>query len=357
MRLLLLNQYGPGTGAPTGRILGELAAGLRGCGHEVILRTIDASYGGERRGRHRLLHEILAHARLAWQSLALQRIDVVISLTSPACLAVTAAVLARWHRAAHFHWAMDLYPELGVELKEIPAGAVSRLLGDLMGRAYRDAKRVVALDEDMRAYLLRRYRVEASVIEPFPPNVKWPEKTERLPGPKRWVYSGNLGRAHEIEALLKVQQLLESQGADAELVLRGQGAQWASSQQAAEALRLRCVRWETPVSEAELGASLRQADVLVVTRKPSLVGLLLPSKLLLAELSGRPILWVGDTESHTAWRLRKAGHGVFSGNEPEAIATWLNATFAKDEVRPSHDPATMRDHGVAAWSILLRDLP
>ena len=52
-------------------------------------------------------------------------------------------------------------------------------------------------------------------------------------------------------------------------------------------------------------------------------GLLLPSKLMLAELSGRPILWIGDTDGFTALRLRKAGHGVFASDQIEPIAEWL----------------------------------
>jgi hypothetical protein len=355
MRVLLLNQYGPKTDAPTGRILGELADGLRAQGHDVLFKTVDSTYGGPR--RFRLLHEILAHSRLAWSSAILTKVDAVISFTSPACLIVTAALIARRHRAAHFHWAMDLYPELGVALKELPDGRIARLLANLVSRAYRNATCVVALDDDMRDHLRRRYGVEAQVVEPFPPEVDWPAAPEPRDGMKRWLYSGNLGRAHEIDALLRVQQRLEANGADAELVLRGQGAQWHSSQRAANELKLRRVRWEPPVRASLLGESLLRADVLVVTRKASLVGFLLPSKLLLAELSGRPILWIGDTASHTAWRLRKEGHGVFGEANPEAIAEWLMQIFSQSQTRAPQATSGMRGNCLVAWSTLLRAVP
>ena len=174
MRLLLLNQYGPTSGAPTGRILSELGYGLRERGHDVVFLTTDSSYGKPRRGLGRIIHEVLAHAILSWRSLWCRKVDAVISLTSPACLAVTAAVVARLHRAKHFHWAMDLYPDVGVRLGELKRGALTRVLTLLMRRAYQAADRVVTLDEDMREYLQKTYGVDSSVMEPFPPEVSWP---------------------------------------------------------------------------------------------------------------------------------------------------------------------------------------
>jgi hypothetical protein len=210
MRLLLLNQYGPGSGAPTGRILGELAEGLQQLGHVVTLLDVDSAYGKSRRGLQRIVHEIKAHVLLTCRSVGLRQIDAVLTLSSPACLAVTGAFIARLLRAKHFHWAMDLYPEAGIRLGELREGALTRFLADLMRRAYRNAEQVVVLDEDMREHLRRTYGVESAILEPFPPEVAWIEP-ERAPGePKRWLYSGNLGRAHEIDVLLQVQKQLEA---------------------------------------------------------------------------------------------------------------------------------------------------
>jgi hypothetical protein len=358
MRLLLLNQYGPDSGAPTGRILGELGSGLQGLGHEIIFLDVDSSYGKSCRGKARILHEIGAHAKLAGRSLLRGRVDAVLSLTSPACLAVTGGFIARALGAKHFHWAMDLYPEAGIRLGELKEGAVTRLLTRSMRRAYRTAHRVVVLDEDMRDHLRREYGVDSAILEPFPPEVTWPSPTDRISGsPKRWLYSGNLGRAHEIDVLLQAQKKLEESGAQAELVLQGQGAQFAASQEAARTLGLRGVQWRPPAPAEKLGASLLEADALVVTRKPAMKGLLLPSKLMLAELSGRPILWIGDTDGFTAARLKKAGHGVFASNEIEPIAAWLREKLAPNAPPPAAPRAssTMREQVIATWDALLRE--
>jgi hypothetical protein len=357
MRLLLLNQYGPASGAPTGRILSELGLGLQRLGHEIVFLDADSSYGQARRGMTRIIHELRVHGFLLARGLVCKPVDAVLSLTSPACLAVTAGAIAKMHRARHFHWAMDLYPEVGVCLGEIGEGALSRLLTRLMLHAYEHVERLVALDEDMRDFLQRSYGVDAAVIEPFAPEVEW-TPPEPSPGkPTRWLYSGNLGRAHEIDVLLQVQKKLEERGVDAELVLQGQGAQFAPSQEAAQALELQRVQWRPPAAPEMLGKSLLEADALVVTRKAGLKGLLLPSKLMLAELSGRPILWIGDTDGFTALRLKKAGHGVFAAEEIEPMADWLEQALANESAAVTAPRATgaFRKHCITTWNALLHE--
>jgi hypothetical protein len=357
MRLLLLNQFGPDSGAPTGRILGELGFELERRGHTVQLLTTDSGYGQPRRGIRRLIEEGLSHLRLLGRSLRASKADAVISFTSPACLAVTAGVIAKIHRARHFHWAMDLYPDVGVKLGELKDGLPVRFFGFLMRRAYQSADRVIALDEDMRDYLQKFYRVDSAVIEPFPPEITWPPEVTKSTGTGRWLYSGNFGRAHEIQILLQIQKKLEDEEVSAELILQGQGPQFLASQEAARNLGLRQVQWRAPVPLEKLGESLLQSDVLVVTRKAELKGLLLPSKLLLAELSGRAILWIGDTDGKTATRLSREGrHGVFTTSDLESIASWLRAVFTRTSPEFETKPRATSDVRLRAadqWQALL----
>jgi putative colanic acid biosynthesis glycosyltransferase WcaI len=361
MRLLLLNQYGLASGAPTGRILAELGSGLREHGHEIIFLNSDSTYGKSRRGFGRIIHEARAHLILLWRSLWCRKVDAVISLTSPACLAVTAGVAAKIHRAKHFHWVMDLYPDVGVRLGELKNGVLSRFLARLMRRAYQEADRVVVLDEDMREHLQNSYGVDSSVMEPFPPEVVWPAlENNHRPAPKtarRWLYSGNFGRAHEIEVLLQIQKRLEDRRIAAELILQGQGAQFSSSRSAAGLLELRQVQWRPPASQESLGESLFQSDVLVVTRKAEMKGLLLPSKLMLAELSGKAILWIGDTDGKTAQRLKKEGrHGVFAMTDVDPMAAWLQHVFEQTSSGQVVEPKAtraVREESVCRWEALL----
>jgi hypothetical protein len=357
MRFLLLNQFGPDSGAPTGRILAQLGSELEKRGHAVHLLATDSGYGKPRRGIRRLLEEGRSHLLLLGRSLFCPKADAVISLTSPACLAVTAGIIARIHRARHFHWAMDLYPDVGEKLGELPKGFPVGLCSFLMRRAYQSADQVVVLDEDMREYLQKVYGVDSGVIEPFPPEIAWPASVKNSNATKQWLYSGNFGRAHEIQILLQIQKKLEDDGIPAELILQGQGPQFLSSQDAAHNLGLRQVQWRAPVALEKLGESLLQSDVLVVTRKAELKGLLLPSKLMLAELSGRSILWIGDTDGKTALRLFREGrHGVFTITDAHVIARWLTTLFTRAaspmEIKP-RSTSLARQQAAERWQALL----
>ncbi len=352
-----MNQFGPDSGAPTGRILAELGSELEKRGHTVQLLVTDSGYGKPRKGIRRLMEEGFSHIRLLGRSLLCAKADAVISLTSPACLAVTAGIIAKIHRARHFHWAMDLYPDVGVKLGELRQGLPVRLFSFLMRRAYQSADRVISLDEDMRDYLQKIYHVDSTVIEPFPPQIAWPASTNHANGARRWLYSGNFGRAHEIEILLQIQKKLEDDALPAELILQGQGPQFLASQDAARSLGLRQIQWRAPVSLEKLGESLLQSEVLVVTRKAELKGLLLPSKLMLAELSGRAILWIGDTDGKTATRLSQEGrHGVFTTADVESIASWLKSLFARNSFGMEINPkptGVVRQQAADQWQAVL----
>jgi hypothetical protein len=158
--------------------------------------------------------------------------------------------------------------------------------------------------------------------------------------------------------LLQIQKKLEDRRIHAALVLQGQGPQFLSSRDAAANLGLKQVQWHEPVPLEKLGESLMQSDVLVVTRKVDLKGLLLPSKLVLAELSGKSILWIGDTDGKTAQRLsRNERHGVFAIEDVELITRWLQRQFEQDSPSQTCKPiptSEMRQQAVDQWESLLR---
>ncbi len=349
MQFLFLNQYGPPDPVPTARLLGELAGHLRAQGHEVeILSQTQSYHGRPARGGSRLRRELaalFAILRAGWSGKR-ARPDVVLALSSPPGLLVIAALLARRHRARLAHWAMDLYPELALALGETGPNAIYHGLQRAMRWAYRRCALVIALDGDMQAYLQRTYGIaDVRVLEPWPSPES--EQQTRILGepepPWTWLYSGNLGRAHEWKTLLDAQRLLELRGDAARLVFQGDGASRPAAMAYAERIGLRRCEWKGYVPDAELTASLGRARVLVATQRPETRGLLWPSKLALLERLPRPVLFVGPVDGAIANRLRqRARAGVFAPGQTEEIAAWIeNLQRAGDEDTGSEtQPAT-----------------
>lgn len=353
MRILFLNQYFPPDPAPTGILFREIADELVRCGHEVDFVDAGLDYRGAQKKGGRMKRELASLWRMLREAKRRVRADVVISGTSPPMLAVVADRVARSHGARHIHWAMDVYPEIAVALGEIRSGSlVERICRWVSGRALRHASKVVALDEDMAA-LFRNQAVEPEIIRPW----VFRSILERItpPGPPvgewTWIYSGNLGRAHEWRTLLEAQAILETRGVDATLLFQGGGPGWTEARIEAERMGLRRCVWRDYVPESEVRASLLERHALVVTQLPAVRGLLWPSKLGLVMSLPRPILFVGPPDGAIARELRRFSHAAtFAPGDVHGVAAWLGGMRqAAPEIASTLDPAAHREESLAAW--------
>jgi hypothetical protein len=355
MRILFLNQYFPPDPAPTGILFREVADEFVRLGHEVDFVDAGQDYRGAQGGGGRMKRELAALWRMLREGRARPKADVVVSGTSPPCLGVVADRVARKHGAAHIHWAMDMYPELAVELGEIGRSSlVAKFTGWAMRGVYRRAKTVVALDEDM-ASRFRGLGVEPVCIRPWVTGqacvtadvMREPE------APWTWIYSGNLGRAHEWETLLAAQSLLEQRGVDARLLFQGGGPSWKNARAKAATLGLRRCEWQDYVATEELSASLLRCEVLVATQLPAVRGLLWPSKLALMFTLPRPILFVGPPDGAIAAELRGFPHaGVFAPGDADGVASWLAGQRARRTVVSAGSvagAAQQRSEALTVW--------
>lgn len=357
MHILFLNQYFPPDPAPTGVLLKELAQHLEAAGHTVDFVAAGQNYRAAQKKDGRMRRELGALAHMLVEALRRPRADVVLSATSPPCLLVVATLAAVWHRAKSLHWVMDLYPDIAVALDEIPASGLRGILRRFMDWCYRRAVVVVALDEDMAARL-RAPGVRVEIIRPWVFASVLPVAASAHGEPEApwtWIYSGNLGRAHEWETLLAAQAILEQRGAGIRLLFQGGGPSWPAAQARARELGLRECDWTGYIEESELPAALRRAQVLAVTQRPAAQGLLWPSKLGLILSLPRPILWIGPTEGAVAQFLRtRPNAGIFAPGDAEAVADWLQARKQNPRESINVVPLDAQAHREAALSDWLR---
>ncbi len=359
MRILFLNQYFPPDPAPTGVLFREIADDLRQFGHEVDFVDAGQDYRAGQAGGGRMKRELGALWRMLRAGRAGQRPDVVVSGTSPPCLGVIADRVARRHRAAHIHWAMDVYPELAVELGEIGRRSlVAKITGWAMRGVYRRARAVVALDADMAARF-QKLGIVPDCIRPWVTgSASAAAVSERQPeAPWTWIYSGNLGRAHEWETLLAAQALLEERSVDARLLFQGGGPSRKPAQERAAALGLRRCEWQDYAPADALTDSLLRSEVLVASQLPAVRGLLWPSKLALMLTLPRPILFVGPADGAIAAELRAIPHaGVLAPGDAEGVARWVaDQRAGRVAVSPGavQSAERQRASALAAWRGLI----
>ncbi len=354
MHFLFLNQYVPPDPSPTARLLGDLAEHLEESGHTVRMVSAAQEYhrpSSTRVGRY--WRELTGLVRLLAGGFRGAHPDVVLSLSSPPCLLIPATLIARLRGARSVQWVMDLYPDIAVALGEIPQGTTAASLDGQMGRSYRRCALVVALDTDM-AQRLARHGVVAKVLPPWS-EVSLPSERVPLAQPWQWLYSGNLGRGHEWESLLRAQQLLEQRDVPVQLVFQGGGAARQKAQVLASELGLVRCSWRGYAPQDQIVENLLAAGAMIITQKPNVQGMLWPSKLATALQVPRPILWVGPANGAIAAALReRPGSGVFEPHEHAQIAAWVEQRWRNPQDVPA-SPGT-RPAALAQWTDWLEAL-
>jgi hypothetical protein len=362
----LVNQFVPPDLAPTARLLGDLSEGLRKRGWDVYLLGRKTGYRAKSvSGLQRWLRDFGAHVKLFFRGLVAPRPDIILCLTDPPALVFTMKCLSFLRGAKLVHWPMDVYPQIAVALGALKSSSVLyKLIHAASSWAIRESAAVVSLDDDMRRALALP---DASAIIPpwVSPGIVIPEHPPFPDEAKlTWLYSGNLGRAHDFETLLRAQQILEKAEAPFELVFQGGGACQPAAQALAKELGLRSCRWQGYADDGKLVASLLAAQVVIATQREETRGLLWPSKLAVLQALPRPIVWIGAPGGAIAQSLhtRPGLTGLFAPGDAAPLAQWL-LSHAEDFRAAGRRPVspqvirdeltTAREKSIEAWHQLL----
>jgi colanic acid biosynthesis glycosyl transferase WcaI len=174
-------------------------------------------------------------------------------------------------------------------------------------------------------------------------------------------YSGNLGRAHELETMLAAARILAARDATVDFLFIGGGA----LRERLGAAALPNVSLQPYQPRAELPRSMAVADIHWLSLQPALEGLIVPSKFYGVAASGRPILFIGDADGEVARLIRRYQCGwCFAPGEGDAVAALLGELSANRDPlaeRGRNARSMVRDHysrahGIAAWDALLREV-
>jgi hypothetical protein len=266
--------------------------------------------------------------------------DIVVALTDPPLLGAGVWLAARLRRAKVIHWAQDIYPEVAVALTGNRWLGVFAPLRDL---AWRRAEACVTLGSDMKR-VLSRAGVEPRRLAVIP---NWaPAGLDVQPAGtadalrKKWelvgkfvvLYSGNLGRVHDLAPLLDVAERLQAQP-HIVFVFVGRGAQLATLHAQTDERKLKNIRFQSPQPRDQLATALSLGDLHLVTLLPGCENFVFPSKLYGIAAVGRPILFVGppDCEIATLIKARRIGRTFSSGETVATADTITDLSFAPTE--------------------------
>ncbi|MFV0296592.1 MAG: glycosyltransferase family 4 protein [Hyphomicrobiaceae bacterium] len=380
-RIHFINRFYAPDMSATSQILTGIAQGLAARGHDVRVTCSRQLYedarsalpsdervdgvqvhrvGTTKFGRGALLGRLLDYASFYLGAAihvlrTAQRGDVIVAKTDPPLLSVILGPVARLRGAHVINWLQDIFPEIaeGVALGGSSARMAWAPLSAVRNMSLRGADQNIAIGQLMASFLKQQGVDPAriSVIPNWAADTHVADDTRSVENLKReWGlegrfvvgYSGNLGRAHEIDTVLDAMERIRALArADRDasrivFLFVGNGAKrlYLETEVKRRGLENVCLKPYQPLQR--LGATLAVADVHLVSLLPQLEGFVVPSKLYGIAAAGRPAIFIGAKDGEVARILDHYDSG-------RSVATGDSASLAKIITTLSHD----RDWGKA----------
>lgn len=224
--------------------------------------------------------------------------DVLIAKTDPPMLSIPVALAAKLKRAVLVNWLQDLFPEVATALgMKLPVLFVDLLRG-LRNWSLTTAAMNIVIGEAMRTRILKEgvYTERVGVV----PN--WSNGNDIIPKEsvnlrREWglenqfviAYSGNFGRAHEFDTLVKGIERFEDDNSITFLMVGG-----GVYMERLRSLGFKNCIFKPYQPRERLPESLTLPDLHLISLLPALEGLILPSKVYGILAAGKPFINIGD---------------------------------------------------------------
>jgi colanic acid biosynthesis glycosyl transferase WcaI len=402
-RVIFLNRFFHPDHSATSQIVSDLAFHLAASGAEVHVITSGQLYDSPRAalakeelvngvhvhrlattrfGRSGLLGRVLDYASyygLMWYSARslVDHGDILVAKTDPPLTSIVAMRVALRRKARLVNWLQDIYPETAAELGvPLMRGVVGRALCRLRDHSLKGAAANVVVGQRM-AERVRSLGVAPDLVHVIS---NWsddkelrPVRQEDNPLRREWGleqkfvagYSGNLGRAHELDTVLSAAVLLREHSRIVFLFIGG-GHQFDRLARSVSERGLNPMfRFIAYQPQEFLKYSLNVPDVHLVSLRPQLEGLIVPSKFYGIAAVGRPVISITASDGEIARLVRQheCGLVVEPGDGP-ALARALSDLAADPQrvaqmgtrARAMLDRNFARARALARWRALLEGI-
>jgi colanic acid biosynthesis glycosyl transferase WcaI len=373
--LLLIIQYPPDSN-PTGRLMAQVADGLRAYGHVVDVITAFPHYdqfriwpayrrqlAARERGamgdvlrlwvyasgvKQRMVHRLASY--LSFNALATvagllarQRYDVILAPNGSFFTGIAAAVIGGVRGSPFVYNVQDLYPEVPVQAGQLTSRRAIDGLARLERLMYRRAARISVIAPAFHANLLAKgvpsakvtlipNFVDTAFIRPLPRQNSF-SQANRLDAYFVVNYAGNLGYVYDLDTVLDAATRL-SKHPNILFQIVGEGVHKPDLEQRASELGLTNVRFQ-PFQPLEQLPLMRAAtDVQLSPHRTGTTGYSLPSKIYEIMASGRPIIVSADAGSDVSTLVEHSQCGLcIPPGDSAALAEAILSLYANPGLR------------------------
>jgi len=361
LRLSILTQYYPPDYAATGQLIEELAVELGKQGLSVRVFTGQPGYA---------FHSHSAPAREYFQQLIVQRSratriwskrirgkalnglifclraglhllrtssrgDILLLTTAPPFLPILGYLAKKLFGLPYVCLVYDLYPDVAVELNVVSRRHwLVRLWNTVNCHIWKQAQQIVVLSPSMKNRVAAKCPslndkitvihnwADANWIVPIAKQDNWFAQNFNLVDRFTVLYSGNMGRCHDMETILNAAQLLQHN--PILFVFIGNGAKREAFEAQTHLLGLKNCRFLPYQDKQNLPYSLTSGDLSLVSISSGMEGLVAPSKLYAALAAGRPIAAICEPQSYLQALIAEAECGAaFSNGDAKGLAEFI----------------------------------
>ncbi|WP_392534611.1 glycosyltransferase family 4 protein [Nostoc sp. C117] len=362
IKLSVITQFFPPDYAPTGQLIEELVKQLGQQGVDIEVFTSQPGYAFdshtaalavERMGKIRIqrsrtaqlwpgrirgkaVNGILYTLRAGLHILrGWQRSNVLLVTTAPPFLPVIAYLAYLLFRLPYVCILYDLYPDIAIALGVVSKdNLLARLWRAINKQIWLNAKGIVVLSPAMKQQVLANCPQVADkisvihswanpeLIVPIAKQENWFALKHNLVSKFTVLYSGNMGRCHDMATILKAAEQLQDE--PVQFVCIGGGAKRDELIQQVNQLELRNFTFLPYQEKQVLPYSLTACDLSLVSVDASTESLVVPSKLYSALASGRPVAVICSQYSYLRQLIAEADCGAtFDNGDSNALAQFI----------------------------------
>lgn len=361
LKLSVVTQFFPPDFAATGQLIEELVHQLGRQGVDTKVFTAQPGYAFQKatapryeqkgfvqiirsratqlwfkRIRGKAVSGILFMIRTALHLLKnCRRRNLLLITTAPPFLPVLGYVASLLLGMPYVCILYDLYPDIAIELGVISRRHWLAKFWQLMNRmVWRQAKGLIVLSPEMRqrvisicpevadkVFVIHSW-ADPNQITPIPKAENWFAKQHNLVDKFTVLYSGNMGRCHDMDTIFAAAAQLQDE--PIQFVFIGNGAKREIYQEKVQQQGLKNILFLPYQDKEVLPYSLTAGDLSLVSVSPGMESLVAPSKLYSAFASGRPIAVVCPKRSYLRQLITDASCGAtFRNGDSQGLANFI----------------------------------
>ena len=367
MKLSIITQFYPPDYAATGQLIEELANQLKNTGVHVHVFTGQPGYAFQKKSapnverkdkllirrsrtarlwpkriRGKAINGLLFCLRSAFHLLkSCWRGDVLLLTTAPPFLPLLGYLAHLIFKLPYLCLLYDLYPDVAVELQVVAERHwLVRLWDTINQEIWKNSSGIIVLSPSMEKRILAKCPEVADkiavihswanpeLIVPLPKQDNWFAHKHNLVDKFTVLYSGNMGRCHDMETILEAARLLHSD--PIQFVFIGDGAKRKVCIEQVKALGLSNCLFLPYQDKKYLPYSLTACDLSLVSISPGMEGLVAPSKLYGILAAGRPVATICEEHSYLRQLIDDARCGATFRNDDAAGLAEFILNLAQD---------------------------